>query len=351
MSQPDNPLLAPFADAHLPMLHVALDAEAMSNALEPFLQSLRDPDSTPTVTSAKLHTFKQDHRGLIHYEVAGTVHGEVCSVFGKVYAEPGRAAQVYQLMQLLWNDVFSGTSLLGIPQPLGCIPELSMLLYLPAEGQFLDAVIATKQGLPCMGLVGEWLATLHRQPLEFQKRFSLATELVNLGAWAALVGDTHPDEAEAATQIARQLQEYAGELQLEAHVPIHKDFHYGHVIINRRAGLDVIDFDEMRLGDRNFDLAHFCANFDLLAYRNDLPAAESAALQHTFLEAYARSTGWTADARFRYFYAYTCLKIAKQLCTMRGPSPRPEAAEQHRQVRLVLYWGLNAFHQDAPGRI
>ena len=26
---------------------------------------------------------------------------------------------------------------------------------------------------------------------------------------------------------------------------------------------------------------------------------------------------------FNYFYGYTCLKIAKQLCTMRGPLPRP----------------------------
>jgi len=279
------------------------------------------------------------------------VYGEACSVFGKVYAEPGRAAQAYQTMWLLWNDVFSGTRSVGIPQPLGCITELSMLLYLPAEGHFLDEVITTNQGLPFMGLVGEWLATLHRQPLEFQKQFSLATELVNLGTWATLVGDMHPDEAEAAAQIARQLQEYAGELQLETHVPIHKDFHYGHVIINRRGGVDVIDFDEIRLGDRNFDLAHFCANFDLLAYRNDLPAAESATLQHAFLDAYARSTGWTPDARFRYFYAYTCLKIAKQLCTMRGPSPRPEGVEQHHQVRLVLQWGLEALHHEASERI
>src|SRR5437764_2916333 len=44
--------------------------------------------------------------------------------------------------------------------------------------------------------------------------------------------------------------------------------------------------------------------------------------------------------RFNYFYGYTCLKIAKQLCTMRGPLPRPEGAEQHREVSLILEQGL-----------
>ena len=54
-------------------------------------------------------------------------------------------------------------------------------------------------------------------------------------------------------------------MAFETQSPIHKDFHYGHIVVD--GGLKVIDFDEMRLGDPNFDLAHFCANLHLLAYR------------------------------------------------------------------------------------
>ncbi len=57
-------------------------------------------------------------------------------------------------------------------------------------------------------------------------------------------------------------------------------------------GLKVFDFDEMRLGDPNFDLAHFCANFYLLAYRNQEHTAQFTDLQNHFLDAYSMETGW-----------------------------------------------------------
>ena len=103
--------------------------------------------------------------------------------------------------------------------------------------------------------------------------------------------------------------------------------------------MNVIDLDELRLGDPNFDLGHFCANLDLLAYREKKSLA---ALQRRFLDTYAGYTNWVRDERFVYFYVYSCIKIAKQLCTMRGPCPRPEGAEQRRQVRMILEKGLAA---------
>ena len=58
--------------------------------------------------------------------------------------------------------------------------------------------------------------------------------------------------------------------------------------------------------------------------------------------AYARVTEWEPNERFVYFYAYTCLKIAKQLCSMRGLRPRPEGEEQARQVALMLDQGIGS---------
>ena len=49
----------------------------------------------------------------------------------------------------------------------------------------------------------------------------------------------------------------------------------------------MIDFDEMRLGDPNFDLAHFCANLHLLAYRLNNSPFHFNALQSAFLRGYA----------------------------------------------------------------
>jgi hypothetical protein len=98
----------------------------------------------------------------------------------------------------------------------------------------------------------------------------------------------------------------------------------------------------MRLGDPNFDLAHFCANFYLLAYRNRKHTAQFTRLQDLFLFAYAHETGWKLNEEFLFFYIYSCLKIAKQLCKLRGPRPWPEGIEQQAQVWLMLEQALTA---------
>src|SRR5262245_20186502 len=331
-----------FFNTQLPVLQVALDAQAMTANLAALLTPVAQPGVAPAVSYAKLLAYKQGNRGLIHYEVSGTTQGEQLIVYGKLYPDLNQAERVNKTMQTLWNEIYGGAGQVGVPRALGCLPELSMLVYIPVDGTFLGDALGSDQVLRYMDQAGAWLGALHRGTLPLERRFNVANELVNLQAWAALVGHKHPDQAESATRIATRLKELTSELRFEVDTPIHKDFHYGHIVVN--GGLKVIDFDEMRLGDPNFDLAHFCANLHLLAYRvNDSPFQFSS-LQSAFLNSYTRVTGWAPNDRFIYFYAYTCLKIAKQLCSMRGLRPRPEGDEQHRQVKLMLDQGLGALH-------
>jgi aminoglycoside phosphotransferase (APT) family kinase protein len=329
-----------FFNTRLPLLEVALDVNMMTANLLPLLMPLAQPGTTPAVTYAKLLAYKQGNRGLIHYEVAGTQRGEKCVVLGKLYPMASQAEQVCHIMKTLADDCFADTPQIGVAEALGCVVELSMLVYIPAEGEFLGEAIASDQALQYMDMAGEWLGTLHIHPLALEKHFRLANELVNIQAWAVLVGHKYPEEAEAALRISKHLQEHTSEMEFETQTPIHKDFHYGHILVD--SGLKVIDLDEMRLGDPNFDLAHFCANLHLLAYRTNNSPFQFSALQSAFLRAYARTTDWTPNPRFVYFYAYTCLKIAKQLCSMRGLRPRPEGEEQRRQVQLMIAQGIGA---------
>ena len=338
-----------FLNTRLPVLDVALNVEKMSAYLGPLVLPLARPDVVPAATYAKLLAYKQGNRGLIQYEIAGTTCGETCLIFGKLYPSADQAQRVYQTMQSLWSDCFSGSPRLNVPQPLGHIPELSMLVYIPADGQFLGDAMAGDTALRWMDMAGEWLGRLHTHALPLERHFRLEPELVNIQAWAALVGHKYPDEAAAALRISKHLQDHAGEMPFETQSPIHKDFHYGHIVVN--GGLKVIDFDEMRLGDPNFDLAHFCANLHLLAYRLNNSPFQFSALQGTFLRAYARTAQWAPNERFVYFYAYTCLKIAKQLCSKRGLRPRPDGEEQHRQVQLMLEQGIGALPNATRQRL
>jgi streptomycin 6-kinase len=306
----------------------------MTGLFRRLLPTLRLQGETVTIQAATLLDYKPGKRGLIRYEMAGGT----LTVYGKLYAEPGQVTRVYQHMKLLWEEVFSGHAQFSLPHPIGCIPELFMLVYIPAAGDVLTEMLAGDQALSLTALAGAWLGTLHRSRLSLSKQFHLENELRNVRAWAALVGSHYPDQAGAATRIATYLQERAGAMPFEIDVPIHKDFHHGHVIVNHK--LHVIDFDEMRLGDPNFDLAHFCANLYLLACRQDHANWPFPAFRRAFLDAYAGSTRWVADERLDYFFAYSCLKIAWQLSNGYGPHPRPEGDERHRQVRQMLQQGV-----------
>ena len=234
----------------------------MTAHLEPLLAALARAGQTPSVTYAKLIAYKQGNRGLISYEVTGTEYGEQHVVFGKLYPELNQAERVCQTMQALRDALLRCERTVGVPRALGCIPDLSMLVYIPAEGQLLGDALAHRSGAPLHGYV--WRVAGHAAPLPAADREAFpagdrARERAKPGrCWWAISILIRPRQH---SEIAKQLQDHASEMAFDTQSPIHKDFHYGHIVVN--GGLKVIDFDEMRLGDPNFDLAHFCANLHL----------------------------------------------------------------------------------------
>jgi hypothetical protein len=319
----------------LPILQIALNVGVMTRNLRTLFEAANGYDARREVAHANLVAYKQGNRGLIRYDLTGGPEGQEI-ILGKLYPDPGRAERVAEIMSRLWEDVFLDRNRLTIPQPLGCVPELAMLVFKQLPGRLLDSALDLDGDTSTIDLCARWLATLHGSSIPLDRRFDLAVEAVNLEAWTALVTNRRPNLAPRAQALFEALRSRAENLTLDADAPVHKDFHYQHVFVN--GALGVIDFDEMRWGDRNFDIAHFCAHLSLLAWRN--PKAPSPELlEDRFRGSYARWSNWKRDHRFDFFYAYTCLKIAKQLATTRGPRPRPEGAELERQLGLVLEAG------------
>jgi aminoglycoside phosphotransferase (APT) family kinase protein len=333
-----------FEDKPFPALWSALNAEIMDGNLSPILDGLVCSDtSSRVVHRVKLLAYKPGKRGVIRYDLDQIECQKYFSVYGKLYPEPYLSERAYRVMKTLYDEVFCVDPDLGVPRPLGVIPDLSMLVFVPAGGKLLGDYIAKRafdgdEVVRVMQYAGKWLAQLHTHQFPLEKEFKVENEVDNIREWAELISKNYPDESKAAGHIADYLIERTRELDFSARVPIHKDFHYEHILID--GGLKVFDFDEMRLGDPNFDLAHFCANFYLLAYRNQKHTAHFTDLQNHFLNAYAGETGWQWDEKFLFFYIYSCLKIAKQLCKLRGPRPWPEGEAQQAQVWLMIEQGL-----------
>ena len=333
-----------FEDKPFPALWSALNAEIMNENLLPILKGVVCSETTTrAVHRAKLLAYKPGKRGVIRYDLDQMECQKYFSVFGKLYPEPYLAERAYRVMKSLDDEVFSPHTELGVPRPLGVIPHLSMLVFIPAEGKLLGDYMAKRsldgeEVIHAMQLAGKWLGQLHAHQIPLEKEFKVENEVDNIREWAELISKKYPDETKAANHIAEYLIQKTTELDFSARIPIHKDFHYEHILMD--GGLKVFDFDEMRLGDPNFDLAHFCANFYLLAYRNQEHTAQFTDLQNRFLDAYSSATGWQWDENFLFFYIYSCLKIAKQLCKFRGPRPWPEGEEQQAQVWLMIEQGL-----------
>ena len=120
-------------------------------------------------------------------------------------------------------------------------------------------------------------------------------------------------------------------------VPIHKDFHPGHVLVGD--DLCVVDLDEARRGDPAFDVAHFCCYLELGGgYGGSSgPAA--------FLDEYAVATGWTDKGTYDPFCAYTWLKIAKQRTLGRGPCRATATARRAAEVERALVKGAECLRR------
>ena len=128
-------------------------------------------------------------------------------VFGKLYADHSQLERVNQVLHTLCDDLPHAGMPSSVPQPLCVIPELSMLVYKPVDGRFLDEAIASGWGGETIELTARWLGAFHCQRLQLAKRFSLAGELANLAEWAAIVGQTYPGLAASAQQALDYLQQ------------------------------------------------------------------------------------------------------------------------------------------------
>ena len=318
-----------------------LDCDRVTEVLrgQPSLRAAEDV----RVVAARLLAEAAGRRWVVRYEVAGLDPDRVVPVIGKTYLDRHRSAIAHDNLRLLSEEVFTATPRLAVPRPVCHIPALRMVLYREVAGTALDQMPAGS-GATGAVLTARWLTTLHTSGVVLARRLDLAHEVVNVGVWAACVGDAAPEARTAAYALADQLTEAAGDLPAVPEVPVHKDLHVGHVLAvgQRRkaagadvvpAGVAVIDLDEARMGDPALDLAHLTTYLDVSPW----PGARAA--RAAFVMAYGPLPGPSPQLRRAFFTAYTSLKIAKQLATERGPLTAPRGSWQAPALVAVLRKG------------
>jgi aminoglycoside phosphotransferase (APT) family kinase protein len=277
------------------------------------------------VTDIEVLEHKPGRRALLRYETAGSG-----TIYGKAFADATRARHSY--------DVMTQVAAAGLtaPRPLGLVPDLALVLYDPLRGPSLDTLVGTHAMVDAITAAGAWITTMHESDIDLDRVLDLEHEAANALTWGETIAAAFPDLALPSARLTATVAD-AIPTPTATNVPIHKDFHYQHVIVGDTLG--VVDMDEARMGDRLFDVGHFLANLELLSHRTAATDAERDCWVGAFAE---RCHLGTADAgRVNWFAAYTCVKLAKQLATGQGPHPRPSGDDRREQVAWVLHRGLS----------
>jgi hypothetical protein len=309
-----------------------LDAEAMSSRLAGFF----DRGSELRVVAARVLGRASAGRVVVEYQTSGP-RGRGPVLIAKVHADRERARRLHALLVELHTLDQAGHECM-VPRPVAYVPELGMSVYLAAAGRPLDELPVAEQDKGVVA-AARWLSAFHGLKLHLDRSLDLTVEIRNLADWTQLVAQRHPAAAGAAGRLFEQLFSLAGRIEISTTGPIHKDFQYRHVLVDQGQAV-VIDLDETRAGDPAFDAAHYCANLRLLAIRGVIGPEVLLRLESAFLQGFASRTGYQPDLRHDFFYAYTCVKIAKQLIGGRGPAPAPVGTELSRQLELILSEGL-----------
>ncbi|HET9859037.1 MAG TPA: aminoglycoside phosphotransferase family protein [Nocardioidaceae bacterium] len=313
-----------------------LDIRQMSKVLRVALARSAGSPPSVEIVSASLLATAPGRRTVVRYSVRGPDGVQAVPLIGKALTESRRARLLHEHLRLLYDGPF-GAGDLRVPEPVALLPAQRLVLFRECEGTPLDQITEPADFEAGVRRAARWLARLHMSDVVLPRTFSLAQEGESTRQWAGTVGQVHPALAAPARALAEGWATVAMSADLVKEVPIHKDFHPGHVLVGD--DLCVVDLDEARRGDPAFDVAHFCCYLELGGgYGGSSGTA-------AFLDEYAVATGWTDKGTYDPFCAYTWLKIAKQRTLGRGPCRATATARRAAEVERALVKGAECLRR------
>lgn len=289
----------------------------------------RNPGAQLSVISTEDLGSAAGRRRVVRYTVEGLDPSGPVRLIAKTFSEPRRAQLLSAHLETLSRGPFAAGRF-RVPRLLAFVPEENLVLFQECTGTPLDQLVDHPDSLDGVRDAARWLAQLHLSSVQLPRTFDTGQEVTSTHAWAAAVGRYSPQLLKPAQRLASLWATIGPPSPPGAQVPIHKDYHAGHLMIDDHVW--VIDLDEARHGDRAFDLAHFCAYLDFLG-------DSRGTRRENFLSEYARCTGWSDDGSFARYSAYTWLKIAKQLALRSGPGRTP-VQDRGRAVGAAVAKGM-----------
>lgn len=238
-------------------------------------------------------------------------------VFGKLYSDD-LGIHSFEVNRTLWNNGFNNTGPYRVPQPLGLLPDHSLLLIRGVRGKPLGAAFDADSSVDLISGIreaAEWLTALHLSTLRVG---SPETELELLKqCWVAdlvlKAVTVQPDNANMVCELVRLLERRTAKLSGQHGVVFtHGRYHHDHVFLSSEA-TSVIDLDRCRTSAPAKDVAEFIRLMRLEGFRNGLATENIELATSEFLSCYLSRLPQVAEHLGVYVAAFVFHSLLRGL--------------------------------------
>jgi tRNA A-37 threonylcarbamoyl transferase component Bud32 len=301
------------ANDRLHTLSAALDPVGMREVLQPFAERLRGRSAR--IERIEIEVLRRRNKRCVQRYRLALSDGTRLGLVGKVF-KAGRGEPVFADMQELWRRGFArrADEPVSMPEPLGFLPELGLLVQEEVPGVPLKDTLADANAPRRMRQLARVLIRLHGCGFRPGPPFRMRDHLSRCHPKLPFLGLACPDLEPEIERIVQRALELERGFDESACTAIHGDFHMAQVHVEGERSF-LIDFDALCLGDPAADLGNVLVFLKGKAAR--LPSVPL--LVEAFLEAYFEVMDPAIARRIPLYEAVTHLRRACKKLRLQGP--------------------------------
>jgi hypothetical protein len=287
------------------------DRDFVMRQVAPFASGISD-ELNPINWKVEVIRAKATDRLTLRY-----TFGAGIEIYGKSYFDPVDGSNAYDCLRQLRQRGFATGSGFEVPEPLGFIAEVNLLLMGRAKGIPLAQLAATgplEKALDGVRSAAGWLARFHatempglpiESPCERIEILKLADALTKIAAKC-------PEQSSLLIEMLHALRSVApGANSCPGLVPLHGQFRAAHVFVAAE-GVTVIDLEKICLSDPGKDVARFTHTLKKTCFEEGGEPGIAVELAREFVEEYGRLAPANLE-NLAYFRALYALKAFAKL--------------------------------------
>lgn len=338
-------------DPALPGLATAMDARRMRAALIAALPEYADGPRELIRVKARPLRYRPGRRCTLRFDMweregrSGVYSRR--TLFGKAYHDYGKAASVYNEMQLLAASAPAQEGRVVLAPAEAFLPDLLIVLQSPVVGEPLELYLEGLQGRVTQGDARGWegvirsagaLAAVHTSGVAADRERPIDKELTRFVKRARQAAQVDPAVGGRLVELAEALPKWRPLLPEwgERLTVVHGDCKHSQCMLTAQ-GVAILDWDHIGLADPATDIGTYLATFRQMGIHQELKARGSAAsqarkqwlreLEDAFLDEYVAASGFgeTFYPRARWYEAVALMRKALRAFSRAPQSPMPQA--------------------------